>query len=41
MMMHMLRQGGEAPQHHEQAKKKVSHFWTLRATYLLIQTISN
>jgi len=39
MMMDMLRQGGEAPQHHDQAKKKVSHVCALQATYFLIQTI--
>ena len=38
--MHMLHEGKEAPQRHDQAKKNVSHFWTLRATYFLIQTIS-
>jgi hypothetical protein len=40
MMMHMLSESGEAPQHHNQAKKKVSHVCTLQATYFLIQTIS-
>jgi len=40
MMMDILRQGGEAPQHYDQAKKKVSHVCTLQATYFLIQTIS-
>jgi len=36
MMEDMLRQGGEPPQHHAQAKKNVSHVRTLQATNFLI-----
>ena len=37
MMMDMLREAGEPPQHHAQAKKNVSHVRTLQATHFLIQ----
>ena len=37
MMKDMLRQGGEPPQHHAQAKKNVSCVCALHATNLLIQ----
>jgi len=37
MMKDMLRQGGEPPLHHDQAKKIVSHVRTLQATNFLIQ----
>jgi len=37
MMKAMLRQGGEPPQRHAQAKKNVSHVCTLQTTNFLIQ----
>jgi len=37
MMKELLRQGGEPPQQHRQAKKNVSHVHALSAVIFLIQ----
>ena len=40
MTRDMLREGGETPRHHTQAKKTVSYVRTLQATNFLIQNNS-